>query len=321
MPRSVLMSSGMNFRNDLNVDKIVEQLLLVKKSPGKQAQLPENQIRQLCQASREIFLNQPMLVELEAPVNIVGDIHGQYEDLLRHFDKLGYPPLTNYLFLGDYVDRGHQSLETICLVLAYKIKFPNNFFLLRGNHECAGINRIYGFYDECKRRYSIKLWKTFTDCFNCLPVAALVEGTIFCMHGGLSPDLFNLKQLQQIPRPIDVLDHGLVCDLLWSDPDEDITGWGENDRGVSYTFGGDVVRTFLQKHDLSLIVRGHQVVEDGYQFFQKRQLVTVFSAPNYCGEFDNAGAVMTVSEDLTCWFTILPPDRTKLYIKTTGGTS
>ncbi|XP_022256503.1 serine/threonine-protein phosphatase PP1-2-like [Limulus polyphemus] len=99
----------------------------------------------------------------------------------------------------------------------------------------------------------------------------------------------------------------------------DITGWGENDRGVSYTFGGDVVRTFLEKHDLSLIVRGHQVVEDGYQFFQKRQLVTIFSAPNYCGEFDNAGAVMTVSEDLTCWFTILPPDRTRLYIKTPGG--
>ncbi|XP_076336587.1 uncharacterized protein LOC143239432 isoform X1 [Tachypleus tridentatus] len=314
----------MNFRPQLSVDKVIELLLSRKESPRQQVQLPEAQIRQLCLVSREIFLNQPMLVELEAPVNIVGDIHGQFSDLLRHFDRNGYPPEANYLFLGDYVDRGRQSLETICLILAYKIKYPNNFFLLRGNHECASINRIYGFYDECKRRFSIKLWKTFTDCFNCLPVAALAEGTIFCMHGGLSPDLVDLDQLRVLHRPVDVPDHGLICDLLWSDPDEDITGWGENDRGVSYTFGGDIVRSFLKTHDLSLIVRAHrvryptfmEVVEDGYRFFQKRQLVTIFSAPNYCGEFDNAGAVMTVSEDLTCWFTILPPDRTRLLIKT-----
>nr|CAD7256485.1 unnamed protein product [Timema shepardi] len=182
--------------------------------------LAEWQIRQLCLVTREIFLEQPMLLELEAPVNIVGDIHGQYEDLLRHFDKLGYPPDANYLFLGDYVDRGKNSLETICLLLAYKIKYPNNFFLLRGNHECASINRVYGFYDECKRRYSVKLWKTFTDLFNCLPVAALIEGTIFCMHGGLSPQLGELNDIRSIPRPIDVPDSGLVCDLLWGDPAE-----------------------------------------------------------------------------------------------------
>ncbi|XP_072029769.1 serine/threonine-protein phosphatase PP1-gamma catalytic subunit B-like [Amphiura filiformis] len=294
---------------DLNVDRVIEQLLSVKdNTTGKQqVQLPENQIRMLCQLTREKFLSQPMLVELEAPCNIVGDIHGQYMDMLRHFEKGGYPPNTNYLFLGDYVDRGKQSLETICLLLAYKLKYPNNIFLLRGNHECASINRIYGFYDECKRRYNIKLWKTFTDCFNCLPLAALVEGTIFCMHGGLSPDLSTVDQLRQIERPLDIPDHGLMCDLLWADPDEDITGWGENDRGVSYTFGGDVVRHFLKKNDLSLIVRAHQVVEDGYQFFAKRKLVTLFSAPNYCGEFDNAAGVMIVAEDLTCSFSILAP--------------
>ncbi|XP_035694826.1 serine/threonine-protein phosphatase alpha-2 isoform-like [Branchiostoma floridae] len=294
-------------KNDLDVDWLLGELLAVRNHPGKQVQLPENQIRQLCQMSRALFLEQPIFLELNAPINIIGDIHGQYEDLLRHFDKCGFPPDANYLFLGDYVDRGKRSLETICLVLAYKIKYPNNFFLLRGNHECASINRIYGFYDECKRRYNIKLWKTFTDCFNCLPIAALVEGTIFCTHGGLSPDLADLRQLREIDRPLDVPDHGLVCDLLWSDPDEDITGWGENDRGVSYTFGGDVVRNFLRKHDCSLIVRAHQVVEDGYAFFQKRKLVTLFSAPNYCGEFDNAGGAMIVSENLTCSFSILPP--------------
>ena len=135
-----------------------------------QTPIPENQIRQLCLVVREVFLQQPMLLELEAPVHIAGDIHGQFQDLLRHFDKSGYPPDANYLFLGDYVDRGKESIETICLLFAYKIKYPENFFLLRGNHECAGLNRIYGFYDECKRKYSVKLWKSFVDVFNCLPV-------------------------------------------------------------------------------------------------------------------------------------------------------
>jgi len=188
-----------------------------------------------------------------------------------------------------------------------KIKYPENFFLLRGNHECASINRIYGFYDECKRRYNIKLWKTFTDCFNCLPVAAIVDEKIFCCHGGLSPDLHSMEQIRRIQRPTDVPDQGLLCDLLWSDPDKDVMGWGENDRGVSYTFGADVVSKFLHKHDLDLICRAHQVVEDGYEFFAKRQLVTLFSAPNYCGEFDNAGAMMSVDETLMCSFQILKP--------------
>lgn len=187
------------------------------------------------------------------------------------------------------------------------MKYPEKVFLLRGNHECASINRIYGFYDECKRRYNIKLWKTFTDCFNCLPIVALVEGTILCMHGGLSPDLKNIEQLEEIERPLEVPDSGLVCDLLWSDPDDDVIGWGDNDRGVSYTFGRDIVRNFTSRHGISLICRAHQVVEDGYQFFEQRKLVTLFSAPNYCGQFDNAAGLMHISANLTCSFTITPP--------------
>uniref|UniRef100_A0A8C5MWS7 Serine/threonine-protein phosphatase n=1 Tax=Leptobrachium leishanense TaxID=445787 RepID=A0A8C5MWS7_9ANUR len=270
--------------------------------PGKIVQMTEAEVRGLCIKSREIFLSQPILLELEAPLKICGDIHGQYTDLLRLFEYGGFPPEANYLFLGDYVDRGKQSLETICLLLAYKIKYPENFFLLRGNHECASINRIYGFYDECKRRFNIKLWKTFTDCFNCLPIAAIVDEKIFCCHGGLSPDLQSMEQIRRIMRPTDVPDTGLLCDLLWSDPDKDVQGWGENDRGVSFTFGADVVSKFLNRHDLDLICRAHQVVEDGYEFFAKRQLVTLFSAPNYCGEFDNAGGMMSVDETLMCSF-------------------
>ncbi|OVA16943.1 Phosphoesterase domain [Macleaya cordata] len=294
------------------LDDIIRRLLEAKNGrTPKQVQLTEAEIRQLCLTSKEIFVSQPNLLELEAPIKICGDIHGQYSDLLRLFEYGGLPPEANYLFLGDYVDRGKQSVETICLLLAYKIKYPENFFLLRGNHECASINRIYGFYDECKRRFNVRLWKTFTDCFNCLPVAALIDEKILCMHGGLSPELKNLDQIRNIARPADVPDQGLLCDLLWADPDKDIEGWGENDRGVSYTFGADKVSEFLQKLDLDLICRAHQVVEDGYEFFAKRQLVTIFSAPNYCGEFDNAGAMMSVDDTLTCSFQILKPSDKK----------
>lgn len=293
---------------DIDVDKIIEKLLEVRGSkPGKQVNLSEAEIRGLCVKSREIFISQPMLLELEAPIKIAGDIHGQYFDQLRLFEYNGFPPEANYLFLGDYVDRGRQSLETICQLLAYKIKYPENFFLLRGNHECSTINRIYGFYDECKRRYNVKLWKTFTDCFNCLPVVAIIDEKIFCMHGGLSPELTNMEQIHRIYRPIEVPDSGLLCDLLWSDPDKDVQNWEESERGVSYTFGSDIVTMFLKKHEMDQICRAHQVVEDGYEFFAKRQLITIFSAPNYCGEFDNSGAIMSVDESLLCSFQILKP--------------
>ncbi|KAF2541884.1 hypothetical protein F2Q68_00033172 [Brassica cretica] len=169
--------------------------------------------------------------------------------------------IPHYLFLGDYVDRGKQSLETICLLLAYKIRYPSKIFLLRGNHEDAKINRIYGFYDECKRRFNVRLWKIFTDCFNCLPVAALIDDKILCMHGGLSPDLENLEQIREIQRPTEIPDNGLLCDLLWSDPDQKSEGWSDSDRGISCTFGADVVAEFLDKNDLDLICRGHQILK------------------------------------------------------------
>ena len=129
----------------------------------------------------------------------------------------------NYLFLGDYVDRGKQSLEVVSLLFAYKIKYPENFFLLRGNHECAGINRIYGFYDECRRRFSVKMWKQFCNTFNCLPCTAVIDDKIICMHGGLSPELSQMEQIANLARPCDVPDTGLLCDILWSDPDPSIT--------------------------------------------------------------------------------------------------
>lgn len=265
------------------------------------------EISSICSRVREIFLDQPPLIELEAPVKIVGDIHGQYSDLIRMFEMCGFPPSSNFLFLGDYVDRGKHSLETILLLMCYKIKFPENFFLLRGNHECANVTRVYGFYDECKRRCNVKIWKTFVDTFNCLPIAAIVAGKIFCVHGGLSPALAHMDDIRHIARPTDVPDFGLLNDLLWSDPADQEKDWETSERGVSYSFGKNVITQFLARHDFDLVCRAHMVVEDGYEFYEDRILVTVFSAPNYCGEFDNYGAVMSVSTELLCSFELLKP--------------
>jgi serine/threonine-protein phosphatase PP1 catalytic subunit len=292
----------------MNVDSLIEKLLSVRgNKPGKQVDLKEEEIKFLIDKSLPIIKEQKMLVELEAPLHVCGDIHGQYYDLLRIFEHCGYPGEYNYLFLGDYVDRGKQSLETVCLLLCYKIKFPEKVTLLRGNHESSVTNRIYGFYDECKRRYNVRIWRSFTDLFNWLPVAAIIDEKILCMHGGLSPELKNLQNITDISRPTDIPDTGLLCDLLWSDPDKDCVEYDENDRGVSVIFGEKIVQDFNKKNDLDLIIRAHQVVDEGYEFFAQRQLITIFSAPNYCGEFDNSAGIMIIDESLTCSLKVLRP--------------
>ena len=240
----------------MNVDQIIDKLLAVRgNKPGKQVDLGEDEIKFLIDKSLQIIKVQKMLVELEAPLHVCGDIHGQYYDLLRIFEHCGYPGEYNYLFLGDYVDRGKQSLETVCLLLCYKIKYPEKVTLLRGNHESSVTNRIYGFYDECKRRYNIRLWKSFTELFNYLPVAALIDDKILCMHGGLSPDLKSIENIKDISRPTEIPDNGLLCDLLWSDPDKEAVEYDENDRGVSVIFGEKVVTDFNKKNDLDLMER------------------------------------------------------------------
>ena len=292
----------------MEVDAIIEKLLSVRGNKhGKTVDLKEDEIKFLIDKSLQIIKEQKMLVELEAPLHVCGDIHGQYYDLLRIFEHCGYPGEYNYLFLGDYVDRGKQSLETVCLLLCYKIKYPTKVTLLRGNHESSVTNRIYGFYDECKRRYNVRIWRSFTDLFNFLPVAAIIDDKILCMHGGLSPELKNLQNIESISRPTDIPDSGLLCDLLWSDPDKEVLEYDENDRGVSVIFGEKVVEDFNKKNDLDLIIRAHQVVDEGYEFFAKRQLITIFSAPNYCGEFDNSAGIMIIDESLTCSLKVLRP--------------
>ena len=291
------------------VSKIINKLIRCKEhNYANCVDLSEEEIRNIINEVYPILESQPVRLELKAPLCICGDIHGQFYDLLRIFEILEYPPKTTYLFLGDYVDRGKQSIETILLLFCLKIKYPEKIYLLRGNHESASVNKIYGFFDECKRRYSIRLHKLFSEVFNMLPFTAIVEEKILCMHGGLALNIDTIDAFKNILRPTEIPDSGMLCDLVWSDPSYDIVcSWGFNERGVSYTFSKDVVDSFTKKNDLDLICRAHQVVEEGYEFFGNMKLVTVFSAPNYCGQFDNNGGVLEVDENLVCKFHIICP--------------
>jgi len=306
---------GNDHENELQqLDKILDKLLPGNSNHREYVTIKESEVKLICQMAIEVFKKDDSLVDVSSPVYVCGDIHGQYYDLCRIFNCCGSPPSSSYLFLGDYVDRGKQSLEVICLLLIYKIKYPSKITILRGNHESASINKIYGFYEECKTRVSLKAWKCFCDVFVFMPVSALIEGKILCMHGGLGPDLEKIEQIKGIKKPCEIPDSGILCDLLWSDPSDQNSEQEEfafNERGISYTFTSNVVKKFIEKNDLDLIVRAHQVVEEGYQFFADQTLVTVFSAPNYTGEFDNNGAVMYVDAELMCSFQILKPSSKK----------
>lgn len=295
----------------LPIKRMIKQVCVAGlKSGGRHKKpfcLSSTEIIDICRLSIVQFMQEPSLLRLSGDVKVVGDIHGQFHDLMRIFKRTGMPPNQHYLFLGDYVDRGKQSLETICLLLLLKLRYPNHVHLLRGNHESASVTKVYGFYDECKRRSTIKAWKSVVDVFNTLPVSAIVNERVFCVHGGLSPSLNSFSQIESVQRPTDIPDYGLMTDLLWSDPDPQVVEWSENDRGISYCFGPRSLKRFCKKLKIDLVVRGHMVVEDGYEFFDDKRLVTVFSAPNYCGDFDNCGAVMNIGSDLACSFEIFEP--------------
>ena len=230
--------------------------------------------------------------------------------------KIGGPnPDTNYLFMGtntglhvqnkplmlhigDYVDRGYFSVETVTLLVALKIRYPQRITILRGNHESRQITQVYGFYDECLRKYgNANVWKYFTDLFDYLPLTALIENQIFCLHGGLSPSIDTLDNIRSLDRIQEVPHEGPMCDLLWSDPD-DRCGWGISPRGAGYTFGQDISEAFNHNNNLTKVARAHQLVMEGYNWSQDGNVVTIFSAPNYCYRCGNQAAIMEIDEQM-----------------------
>eukprot|EP01083_Nonionella_stella_P089532 249815_1 len=267
--------------------------------------LTEAEVKSLCQKATEILMEESNVQEVVAPVTICGDIHGQFYDLMELFRVGGDVPDTNYLFMGDFVDRGFYSVETFLLMLALKVRYPDRITLIRGNHESRQITQVYGFYDECLRKYgSVNVWRYCTEIFDYLSLSAIIDNRIFCVHGGLSPSIQTLDQIRVLDRKQEVPHDGAMCDLMWSDPDESICGWGLSPRGAGYLFGPNVVEEFNHKNSLDLICRAHQLVMEGYKHMFNNTIVTVWSAPNYCYRCGNVAAILELDEKCECKFQI-----------------
>merc|ERR1719410_1269750 len=275
----------------------------------------------LIHTSKKLFKKEPNLLVLKDPITVCGDIHGQFFDFLRLLEAGGDPAQTQYLFLGDYVDRGCFATECILLLCAHKITYSSTFFMLRGNHECRHLTSFFNFKDECLYKYNVQLYDAIMDMFDCLPIAATINGKFLCCHGGLSPDISTLGDIEDIDRFCEVPREGPFCDLLWADPvnnenaaqdefeeeeeTEQTTWFSYNDtRQCSYIFGIDAVTTFLKKNNLTAVIRAHEAQFDGYKMqmineqTQIPRVITIFSAPNYCDVYKNKGACLKFDDEL-----------------------
>lgn len=272
-----------------DLDRAIEQLRRCE-------YIRESEVKILCTKAKDILGDESNVQKVDAPVTVCGDIHGQFYDLVELFKVGGECPVTNYLFMGDFVDRGFFSVETFLLLLALKARYPDRLTLIRGNHESRQITQVYGFYDECLRKYgSVNVWRYCTEVFDYLSLAALIEDRIFCVHGGLSPSVNTLDDIRGIFRKQEVPHDGAMCDLMWSDPEE-LEGWGLSPRGAGYLFGGDIVKQFNQTNGIDIIARAHQLVMEGYKWMFNSALVTVWSAPNYCYRCGNVAAILEFDE-------------------------
>lgn len=280
------------------------------------APLKEFEVLELAAAAKRHLNNEKSIIYVTSPIMVCGDIHSQVYDLLEIFNNFGWPKDRPYLFLGDYVDRGIHGIETICLLFDFMLKFPSTFHLLRGNHESRHITQMYGFYDECLHKYgSSRVWSAITEVFDYLPLCAVIDNRILCMHGGLSPSLLSLDDISGLRKGMDVPQQGPVTDLLWADPDESIRGWGPSGRNTSFTWGKDVTTKFCHDNNLDFIIRAHQLLESeitvrdeitgqerkklavgGFSTNHDNQVMTVFSAPNYMYKCGNKGATVMIQD-------------------------
>lgn len=259
----------------------------------------QDDFAQVLSISEDIFFSEGTLLFLDSPITICGDVHGQLYDVFKLFDLGGKPNDTKYLFLGDYVDRGCNSVETFALLIAYKIKYPSTFYLLRGNHESRTATWYYGFYSEVISKFgSTKIWRMCADIFDLLPLAAVVDDKFFCVHGGLSPQIKLYDQIALIDRRREIPDNGdPMSDLCWSDPVSEKDGWSPSQRGVGFCFGDKQVSEFCNNNKIQTIVRAHQLVANGYEWLFDNKLVTVWSAPNYMYRHHNLASIMRVYEN------------------------
>ncbi|KAG0238867.1 Serine/threonine-protein phosphatase 5 [Actinomortierella wolfii] len=279
------------------VDDMIERFL-------KQKKIHKRYAYQIILQCQEYFAKQPSMVDVDIPVGqkltICGDVHGQFYDFMNIFKLNGRPSETHaYLFNGDFVDRGTFSLEIILTLFAYKLLYPTGMYLTRGNHETDDMNKVYGFEDEVKVKFSETMFKVFSETFVTLPLAHLVQKKIFVVHGGLSSrDDVTLDEIRAIDRikKGQPGQEGLMCELLWADP-HPLPGRRPSARGVGQRFGPDVTDNFCKMNNIDMIIRSHEVKQEGYQIEHNGKCVTIFSAPNYCDSVGNKGAYINVTCD------------------------
>ncbi|CAL6056456.1 Serine/threonine-protein_phosphatase [Hexamita inflata] len=271
----------------------------------KKQKLSENQLKELVFRVQTLFVMEPNVVSVPLPVQICGDLHGQFYDVVNLFKVGGTPEQCKYIFMGDYVDRGYYSLEVITLLYLYKIIYPYQLYLLRGNHESRAITQIYGFYDQCLKYYQhSSIWKGFIESFDYMPIAAIAGEQVYCVHGGLSPQCPLLDDVRIIGRAIEVPIRGALADCLWSDPTTKnmVEYFKPSDRGAGYEYGPKAVEEFSRSNGIQLIARSHQLAPEGYQFHFNQTCVTVWSCPNYMYKCKNYASIMQVDNHHNCNF-------------------
>ncbi|CAR22963.1 calcineurin catalytic subunit A [Lachancea thermotolerans CBS 6340] len=280
----------------------------------REGRLSETQVLRILKMATDCLSREPNLLQVPAPVTVCGDIHGQFYDLLKLFEVGGDPQKTPYLFLGDYVDRGSFSIECLLYLYSLKLNFNQHFWLLRGNHECKHLTSYFTFKSECLHKYNLKIYESCCQSFNALPLAAVMNGQYFCVHGGISPELRSLDDINRMDRFKEIPSRGLMCDLMWADPtetyDEDAddpsgTKFVPNSvRGCSFAFTYQAACEFLQKTGLLSIIRAHEAQDAGYRMYKNTEtlgfpsLLTLFSAPNYLDAYKNKAAVLNYSNNV-----------------------